>query len=394
MSDTIRVYVIDDASRNNLRLRYIDPNTGKAHHRSARTDDHAEALRAAGVWQAELNAGIKSKSRGRLAWKEFVEICTTERIAALAPRTRPLYRAILDSLTEVIHPATVGSVTAQAISRWQAHQRKECCAEATIESRAGMLRALLNWAVDQGYLQECPKFAKLVRSRTGTRMKGRPISQAELELMLAKVPGVVEKEHAADWIRSLRGLWLGGLRLSEAIDLSWDEPGRLRADMSSPVPCLRILGDREKGMEDRLLPIAPEFGRWLLETPGTDRHGPVFGFPLQRKRVCKSDPGRPSMPWISKLISDIGEAAGIVVNESPVKFASAHDLRRSFAETWIRRKVSPATLMELMRHTSIETTMEFYREQNSRRTGEDLWKEFGNLGPTFGPTEPPESPSA
>lgn len=381
-----RVYVINAKTRNNLRLRYINPETGRWTHKSAETNDPEEAMKAAGVLEQQLRTGIAAKSQGRLPWAEFVKIVTDERIAALAERSQTIYSDILTSITKIIRPATLGHLTSQAVSRWQAHQRKAKTAEATIESRSSALRAMLNWAVAQGYLAACPTFAKIVRSRTGTKAKGRPITEPEFLEMLKKTPGAVGGEkYSAGWIRSLWGLWWSGLRLSEAIDLSWDEPGRPRADMSSPVPALRILGDREKGMEDRLLPLAPEFGKWLLETPEAERTGPVFHWPRQRKRVSKKDPDRVSMLWVSHTISDIGEAAKVVVNDSPVKYASAHDLRRSFGDRWSRR-VTPPILMELMRHEDIKTTMEFYREHNSRRTGEDLWQQFGSLGTTFGTT--------
>jgi integrase len=58
--------------------------------------------------------------------------------------------------------------------------------------------------------------------------------------------------------------------------------------------------------------------------------------------------------------------------EPHIKFASAHDLRRSFGERWALR-VMPQVLMELMRHESIDTTMQFYVGRNAERTADALW---------------------
>jgi len=75
-----------------------------------------------------------------------------------------------------------------------------------------------------------------------------------------------------------------------------------------------------------------------------------------------------------KVVSEIGKAAGVKVNEVPkVKFASAHDLRRSFGERWATR-VMPNVLQELMRHESIQTTMQYYVGQNAQRTAAILWE--------------------
>ena len=56
---------------------------------------------------------------------------------------------------------------------------------------------------------------------------------------------------------------------------------------------------------------------------------------------------------------------GNVVKE----FASTHDLRRSFGFRWSRR-VMPTILRELMRHETIETTMQYYVGINAY----ELWR--------------------
>lgn len=394
MSDAIKVYVINNVDRNMLRLRFICPQTGRVSHRSAKTSDPVEAQKQAGAWEAELRAGIQSQSQGRLSWSEFVKVCTKQRISALAVRSRPIYTAILDSITEVVRPATLNNLTAQGISLWQTHQRESGVAESTIESRSAALLSMLNWAKDQKYVKDVPTFSKIVRSRSGKKMKGRPLTDDEFRKMLNSVNDVVvskaakpdvRKQFVAEWQRSLTGLWLSGLRLSEAIDLSWDEPGRLNVDTSEEVPVLIVLGEKEKGGEDRILPLAPEFGLWLLTTPQEKRTGAVFCWPRQRNRISHKDPDRVSMLWVSHTISDIGEKAGVVVNQKPLKYASAHDFRRTFGERW-RRQVEPIVLMELMRHKDIQTTMDYYSEHNSRRTGIELWNRHKTLGTSLGTT--------
>ncbi len=69
----------------------------------------------------------------------------------------------------------------------------------------------------------------------------------------------------------------------------------------------------------------------------------------------------PSITWInhtriSRTISAIGKNAGVVVNKAEEKYASAHDLPRSFGTRWASR-VKPATLQLLMRQKSTETTL-------------------------------------
>jgi integrase len=149
---------------------------------------------------------------------------------------------------------------------------------------------------------------------------------------------------------------------------------------------LRIPADLEKGNQNRLLAMAPEFAEFLERIPLEDRKSWVF--------KLKAPGGRPSWAMqpgtISKRVCDIGRKDAIKVEETTrmgkkhIKFASAHDLRRSFGERWSMR-VLPQVLMELMRHESITTTMSYYVGRNAERTADALWEAVENQkSNTFG----------
>ena len=87
---------------------------------------------------------------------------------------------------------------------------------------------------------------------------------------------------------------------------------------------------------------------------------------------------------VGKIISKIGRAAGVVVDPESRKSATAHDLRRTFGTRGAKR-VMPATLKELMRHSSIDTTLTCYVGQSAKRTSAELWATLGN---TLGNTHP------
>ena len=78
--------------------------------------------------------------------------------------------------------------------------------------------------------------------------------------------------------------------------------------------------------------------------------------------------------WILRgnVIAAIGKEAGIVVKQPDtvrsirIKYASAHDLRRSLAERLYNRGISAETLMVIMRHADFATTRKFY--QAKKRT--------------------------
>jgi integrase len=123
---------------------------------------------------------------------------------------------------------------------------------------------------------------------------------------------------------------------------------------------MKIPGELEKGHKDRMLPLAPEFVRLLKSIPKANQTGRVF-------KLLRVDgkQGEPTTDRVSKIITKIGSKANVIVDTN--KTASAHDLRRSFGERWASRMM-PADLMAVMRHESIETTMQYYVGKNAERT--------------------------
>jgi len=140
---------------------------------------------------------------------------------------------------------------------------------------------------------------------------------------------------------------------------------------------LRIQQHAQKSRRFELLPIAPEFGEFLVSTPSKERRGFVFD-PRPLKKPFEV---RPSAEWVGKIITRIGKKAGVKVTDK--KFASAHDLRRAFGTRW-SLVVMPAVLQALMRHKSIQTTMQFYVGRNAESIADQVWKSAA--GNTFGNT--------
>ena len=125
----------------------------------------------------------------------------------------------------------------------------------------------------------------------------------------------------------------------------------------------------QKNNKNRLLPMAPERAEFLRAVE--DRSGYVFD-PKSRRPSS----GRLGEQAVGRTVCQIGERAGIKVNEN--KFASAHDLWRSFGTRWSRR-VKPQVLQKMMRHKRIETTLRYYVMEEAERA---LPQRFGGLSTT------------
>jgi integrase len=387
------------------QMQYVHPETGRKVQRTTKKTSRRDAERVAGKWEEDLKSG-RDNRLGRMPWADFRERYENEVVSGHALKTAGKVSSIFTKLEELIHPAKIGSLNADALQRFQKALRDQHLSESTIKGYLAHLRAALAWAVDVGLLAAVPKFPKTQRAKQTRVMKGRPITGEEFERMLSKVdtalvdvcePGkersytrwkpearaaYLERRReqatkvAPSWKSLIRGLWLSGLRIGEALELHWTDESRLRVDLSSRYPMLRIPAEREKGHKDRLLPIAPEFAEFLLAIPEGKRHGFVFNpQPLRADKQGR----RLGQQQVERIITTVGKLAAVKVAERPkgetlaVKFASAHDLRRSFGDRWASR-VMPQVLMELMRHESIETTLRYYVGRNAQQTASVLYE--------------------
>lgn len=108
------------------------------------------------------------------------------------------------------------------------------------------------------------------------------------------------------------------------------------------------------------IPLLPWFETVLLETPYESRRGGVFHpQSLQSKIGRKVRHECPDAEWVGEVIGRIGKEAGIIVEPAdertgrPIKYATAHDLRRSWGERLREAGVPPLVICRVMRHPSL-----------------------------------------
>lgn len=241
--------------------------------------------------------------------------------------------------------------------------------------------AALNWAYLQGWLPYAPKVRKIETPKLKV-MKGRPITEMEFQKMLKAVAIVVGDEASESWRHILRGLWASALRLDELMHTSWDGPGTIRPTWNEGRrPVLEIPAAMQKNDTEETIPLLPWFETVLFETPPEERKGWVFRpQSLQMKLGRKNAQHRPDAEWVGKVISRIGKEAGIVVESKdertgrPVKYTTAHDLRKFCGERLREHGIPPLVICRVMRHASWETTRKHYAPGNIQSDAEVLWK--------------------
>jgi len=366
-----RVNVVYLKSRGRYVLRWRDFTTGQMRQKIVGATRRREAERVAAQWVQQLDEGIGGDL---VSWAEFRGRYEDERLVLQRSKSASAWVTAANHVENLIRPESLFDADASLVSRFAAALRKQNLANTSIASYLRQLRTALNWAerIFPGY--KAPRVT-LPPTPRGKAMKGRPITGEEFERMLAATAPVIGDRFATSWRWFLRGLNLSGLRLDEALRLNWRDEGFLHIwGLEKRRPMLRIRAEGEKGNQHRLLPITPDFVMFLRQVPVEHRVGRVFRPELSRgcTRVSATASG---------IISAIGKAAGVKVHTNPktgkVKYASAHDLRRSFGERWAAR-VRPIILKELMRHASIETTLRYYVGENAERTANEVWSAFSD----------------
>ena len=326
--------------------------------------NYKKALVAAQEKEADLLSGPSGRF---VKWLDFQMDYESQYLASLGPASFQKWKAAAGWLDKIIDPVFVQDLDSRRLSyfygqmqtqKYGKEDNEKPIAIATINSYMRTILAALSWAAEQQMIPHCPKLRVAKQSKKkAKKMKGRALTLEEYERMLSAAE-VVRKKDADQWKYLLKTLWWSGLRLSEALKLSWDWKDPFAVSLDVKYPRYVIDGDAQKSGKSEMLPIAPEYVGMLREFIRSDREGLVLDWPF-------------TLTWTKKVISSIGAEAKVKVN-SEGKAASAHDLRRSFGTRWAP-KLAPADLKQLMRHATIATTMEFYVDMPADELGSRLW---------------------
>ena len=185
---------------------------------------------------------------------------------------------------------------------------------------------------------------------------------------------------------------------------SWDDKQAIHPIWPAKgYPYIVIPGDAQKNGNDETIPMLPGLKKLLGKIPEEQSTGWIFNpTTVIDPRVRKMNHSRPETDWVSRVIAKIGFHANVLVRGSEkdrvaflawknqtaefrkaapysgptVKFASAHDLRRSLAERLREEGVSPLIITRVLRHSSWEVTSRFYAPGEVQREALELHKQL------------------
>ena len=347
MSDEIRVRVIGRQDRPFYQLRAFRgrrciktktteiENTGRKREKTA-------ADGAAAVWADELRSG-RYQHPSRITWAEFEDAYLDAMEAdGKAESTISLINTTFNFVRGILHPDYLRDVSAEQLTHWKKELAKGR-SQGTVGIYARHLKAALIWAADQKLLPESPK----LKTPKASGRKGDPVTREEHAAILANVEAVIQTPYVDAWRFFLRGLWYSGLRVGEALELSW-EPLDPVAVIARPgeEPVLRFQPKGHKARRAETVPIAPDFADMLLAVPEDQREGKVF------------QPQHRDQPVHPKRVA---EQFRLITEKAGVPHVHLHDYRRAFGTRMVMEdQVTVFELMKLMRHRDIKTTLKYY----------------------------------
>lgn len=358
----VKVHVVRYPDRSDLVLRYVDPITKRQKQRTAGTADKKEAERAAARWEDELLTG-KFKAADQLTWEEFRDRFEDEYLAFKSDGYFYTFQAAFSRFEKDTGIQELSSVPA-VLDEYELKLRRSKLSPNTVRSYLKHLKVALSWAAEKGLLET----VKLkLPDAPDDQMKGRPLTDPEFALLLQHVTAeTVGADSVASWLHFLKGVWLSGLRRSEALRLSWDADADFHVDLSGLYPRFRIRAAGQKSRRGQYCSMAPDFAEWLLSvTPQADRTGRVFG-PLGKAGVPMTD------SEVGRRVGEIAVAAEIYSDPRKKKPVGLHDFRRSFGTRWAKT-LMPVDLKALMRHADISTTMKFYVTSDADDLSARMW---------------------
>ncbi|MBX7105617.1 MAG: tyrosine-type recombinase/integrase [Gemmataceae bacterium] len=336
----INVWVQQFTDRPALVLQWLDPTTGRRRSRSTGTSNPQQAERQRADLEYELNHG-HYRETSRIDWQRFRQLFENEHLAGCRLKTQEKYGTVFDVFEQIVRPQQLKSITERTLSAFVSGMRerrrpggKLGLAPMTLRNYLVAIKTALSWAVEQKLISRLPAFPSI----KVPKKKPQPVPSEWFDRLLAAAPD-------ERWRTYLLCGWWGGLRL--------DEARHLRRVPSDEYPWLDLPNNRivlpavfAKSAEDQSVPLHRVL-REAIEKLPTDGER-VFDFRSRKNGDCLSGCG------VSQRVRGFAKRAGVPL--------SMHRLRKGFGCRVAKQlgKGNAPILHELMRHSSMQITMDYY----------------------------------
>lgn len=299
-------------------------------------------------------------------WAEFIAEYREKVLNHKKLKTRKAEDEAIGHFERHCTPSLVANVNTRAIDEFKAKRRAddgrtkgEKVSLFTVNKNLGSLRTILRTAHRWGFLPIMPEMTML---RTGD-YEPRPIPPDVFDKILEAAAKIdariateaknwqggksspIHKPRSQWWIAALSVGYLAGFRWdSEILNLKWAD---LRFTSN---PTIRVWNQKASRLDH--VPMSKTLEARLQDWMNANKAEDVADDRLVFSHRCHS----------SSIFNEwlrIQKAAGIAIEDH----YRLHDLRVSFCTNHVAAGTSAPQLMKLARHSSIATTMKFYRGQ-------------------------------
>jgi integrase len=252
--------------------------------------------------------------------------------------SEPTVTACLKAIPSRLKKMPVNAVRTLHLSEVVLEMKAEGARASTIHRRMGLLRKALKMAHAEGTLERMPLWPTMPRQDQRVRW----LQEQEFHRITNKIGRTT--------LGFYQFIWETGLRLSEALNLTWEDWNKEQAELwVRPAKTAKGRQIPLSGRASRILADLADSRNWRRRYDGPGGYGTdltVGPFCHLKARELQRD-------WAA------------AVKEAGAAHCTIHDLRHTFATRLARAGVQAPLIAELLGHASIQTTMRYVHLQTS-----------------------------
>lgn len=179
----------------------------------------------------------------------------------------------------------------------------------TVNTTMGAVMAFARYCHRHRWLGEIPPLIKLDVEDV---MKGRPITEAEFQLMMESTVEIVGTGPAESWQRVLSILWESAFRVGDVMNFSWDDSLCIVPTLSNASDIFSTIAipSSQKNKKTQVIPMLPGLESLLRATPVNARHGWIVNpLPLDSWIRTSENWFKPTSSDLANLVSQYNRSA-------------------------------------------------------------------------------------
>jgi len=338
----------------------VHPKTNRRHLWHQRATPVSDKLESAREFQKNRDYDQERRDlhlpNRRLLWTDFIERLKREVMAGKKPGAAERDMTALRAFERILKPYRVTDATPEAVSLFRVKRLEEktkkgtFITKATVNIELGALKAALNKAVQWGYLKEHP--GRFVEKFTIAEKSRRALTRKET----AQSIDASKKSESEDAYDMLMFFLLTGVRLQELTHLLWP-----RVDLGKETFTIEAWDSAD--LKD--WPADWPRVRWspknsqIRTNPLDEQLLPILRHRLAARKTPLVFPGLkgPRNRW------RLGEMFERIFKRAQVEGVTIHNLRHTYATRMIEDGCDAPTLMRLLGHSSLDTTMIYFTSE-------------------------------